>query len=93
MEKAQHERVTIVALLNLIRLLGTELVAGTHRDDVGRLERAVRRKIDRIAVPGLPPDVVQGGLAEARSLVEQTLVLIRARAEETRRPNKRRLMN
>lgn len=43
--------VTTLALLNLIRLLAGELVAGEHRDDVAKLVQALDRQLDVTPLP------------------------------------------
>lgn len=72
--------VALAALTNLIRLMGAELVAGRHRDDVGRVEQAVRSKIVAVTVLGCPAAVADEGVALARSHVERALIEIRAQS-------------
>lgn len=72
--------VALGALTNLLRLMGAELVAGRHRDDVGQLELAVRAKIEAVTVVGCPPEVAKAGLALARSHVERAITQIRTQA-------------
>jgi len=75
--------VAVAALTNLVRLMGAELVAGRHRDDIDVFERAVRTKIIT-PIDGCPPDVTQSGLALAAAHVEQALAQIRAQADAAR---------
>lgn len=72
--------IAIAALTNLVRLIGAELVAGRHRDDLGQLEQAVRAKVGAVTVLGCAPEVADAGLALARSHAEQALSQIRAQA-------------
>lgn len=69
--------VTLAALGNLIRLMGAELVAGQHRDDIERFERAVRAKLRDIRVADCAPETVAAGLDEADALVEAALAQVR----------------
>lgn len=75
--------VALAALTNLVRLMGAELVAGRHRDDIDVFERAVRTKIGT-PIDGCAPDVTQSGLALAATHVEQALAQIRAQADAAR---------
>ncbi|MCJ2017995.1 hypothetical protein MKK84_11250 [Methylobacterium sp. E-065] len=75
--------VALAALTNLVRLMGAELVAGRHRDDIDVFERAVRTKIIT-PVDGSPPDVTQSGLTLAAAHVERALAQIRAQADAAR---------
>ncbi|OYZ89116.1 MAG: hypothetical protein B7X99_20375 [Rhizobiales bacterium 17-65-6] len=72
-------KVTLAALLNLIRLLGAELVAGKHRDDVDHLERALRAKLNFVR-DGVDKDDAEAGLALAHQLLTPVLRQIRAQA-------------
>ena len=76
--------VALVALTNLIRLMGAELVAGCHRDDVDLLERAVRAKVGDVTVVGGSAELAGAGIALARSHVERALAQIRVQADEAR---------
>ena len=40
--------IAIAALTNLVRLMGAELVAGRHRDDLATVEQAVRDRIGAV---------------------------------------------
>ncbi|MFG1421602.1 hypothetical protein [Roseixanthobacter liquoris] len=72
-------KVTLAALLNLIRLMGAELVAGKHRDDVDHLERALRAKLNFVR-EGVDKDDAEAGLALAHQLLTPVLRQIRAQA-------------
>ncbi|MFG1463908.1 hypothetical protein V5F77_13520 [Xanthobacter sp. DSM 24535] len=72
-------KVTLAALLNLIRLLGAEMVAGKHRDDVDHLERALRAKLNFVQ-EGASEEDVAAGLALAHQLLTPVLRQIRAQA-------------
>lgn len=71
---------TVAALLNLLRLLGAELVLmrGTN---IAQFEHAVRTKIGEFVSPTANPDAREAGLAQARYLVEQVLTQIRVQAD------------
>ncbi|WP_336488101.1 hypothetical protein [Methylobacterium nigriterrae] len=77
--------VALISLTNMVRLLSAELVAGTHRDDVRRLEQAIRAKVGRIDTTAFTPEAADKGLAEARMLIEQVLTQVRAQAAAARR--------
>lgn len=72
--------VALAALTNLVRLMGAELVVGKHRDNVGLLEQAVRRKIGTLTVDGCAPEVAEIGLALAKAHVELALAQVRTQA-------------
>jgi len=72
--------VALAALTNLVRLMGAELVAGKHRDDVGFLEQAVRSKMGTLTVDGCAPEVAEAGLALAKTHAESALIQIRSQA-------------
>jgi len=62
--------VTTLALLNLIRLLAAELVAGEHRDDVAKLVQALDRQLDSTPLPrGTDVNDARAGIAHARDLL------------------------
>jgi hypothetical protein len=72
---------TIAALLNLIRLMGAELVLNGAGGETERFERAVRAKIEQYSSPTRNQAARQSGLAFARYLVEQVITQIRAQAQ------------
>lgn len=77
--------VTILALLNLIRLLAAELVAGEHRDDVAKLIQAVDRQLDATPLArGIDVNDARSGIAEARKLLRPHLARVRDLAEAAR---------
>jgi hypothetical protein len=79
---ASKDSVTTIALLNLVRLLAAELVAGEHRDDVERVIRAIDRKIDTTPLPrGIDVNDARAGLAEAKVLLRPVVKRVRAQAE------------
>ncbi|MDC7789521.1 hypothetical protein PQJ75_29690 [Rhodoplanes sp. TEM] len=94
--QTHKEQVTIAALLDLIRLMGAELVLGGPAE-LRRFEAAVRRKLGRIDLSAYPPDVAQAGIAEARALVDRTLATLRRqtlqRCEANRRSLPRRVVH
>ncbi|MCJ2134013.1 hypothetical protein MKK69_08030 [Methylobacterium sp. J-026] len=78
--------VALAALTNLIRLMGAELVAGRHRDDIAVFERAVRAKVGAVEIADCPTETVRAGLALASAQVEQALERIRRQAQSTCTP-------
>ena len=75
---------TIAALLNLIKLMGGELVLNVAGGEPDRFERAVRSKIAQYSSPTTNPTARKSGLAFATHLVEQVLTQLRAQAEVKR---------
>ena len=73
--------VALLSLTHMVRLLSAELVAGSHRDDIRRLEQAMRDKVAQIDTTAFTEEATAAGLAEARSLIEQVLVHVRAQAD------------
>jgi len=77
--------VTVMVLLNLIRLLGAELVAGEHRDRVDRVVNAILAKASATPLPdSIPQEVGQIGIAEARSLLMPVIERIKIQAERAK---------
>jgi hypothetical protein len=77
--------VTTLALLNMIRLLAAELVAGQHRDDVTKLFRAIDRQLEATPLPrGIDVNDARSGIAEARNLLRPHLTRVRDLAEAAR---------
>lgn len=77
--------VTTLALLNLIRLLAAELVAGEHRDDVTRLIQAIDRQLNETPLPrGIDVNDARAGIAHARDLLRPYIARVRELAEATR---------
>jgi hypothetical protein len=76
------DSVATIALVNLVRLLAAELVAGEHRDDVERVIRAIDRKIDTTPLPrGIDVNDARAGLAEVKVLLRPVVKRVRAQAE------------
>jgi hypothetical protein len=74
--------VTVTVLLNLIRLLGAELVAGEHRDRVDRLVTAILAKASTPPLPdGTPDEAARIGIAEAKALLLPVIERIKLQAE------------
>jgi hypothetical protein len=73
--------VTLAVLLNLLRLMGAELVLKHAGGDTERFEQAVRAKIGQFTSPTANPDAREAGLAYAKHLVEQVVAQIRAQAQ------------
>ena len=77
--------VTTLALLNLIRLLAAELVAGQHRDDVVKLIRSIDLKLNATPLPdGVEGDQAREGIARARELLRPYVKQLRAQAVAAR---------
>jgi hypothetical protein len=73
--------VTLAALLNLLRLMGAELVLTHGGCESERFEQAVRAKIGQFPSPTANPEAREAGLAYAKHLVEQVVAQIRAQAQ------------
>jgi hypothetical protein len=77
--------VTTLALLNMIRLLASELVAGEHRDDVTRLVDAMDRQLNATPLPrGIDVNDARAGIAHARDLMRPYVAYVRDQAEAAR---------
>ncbi len=77
--------VTTLALLNLIRLLAAELVAGEHRDDVTKLINAIDKQLDATPLPNdIDADTVRAGIAHARELLRPYIKRVYEQAEAAR---------
>ena len=76
--------VTTFALLNLIRLLVGELVAGAHRDDLTEVISAIDRQLDATPLPrGIDVNDARSGIAHARALLSPHIARVRELAEAT----------
>jgi hypothetical protein len=76
---------TTLALLNLIRLLAAELVAGEHRHDVERVLAAIDRKLDTTPLPrGIDVNDARAGIRHARELLRPHVASLRRQAQEAR---------
>ena len=73
--------VTVAALLNLLRLIGAELVHSQSGCEIERFEQAVRAKIGQFLSPTTNEHARAVGLAHARQLVEHVMAQIRAQAQ------------
>ena len=79
---SETTNITTLALLNLIRLLAAELVAGAHRDDVAKLIRAIDRQLDATPIPaGIDVNDARAGISEARDLLRPHIARVRELAE------------
>jgi hypothetical protein len=77
--------VTTLALLNLIRLLSAELVAGEHRDDLNKLIEAMDRQLNATPLPrGIDVNDARAGIAHARDLLRPYIAHVRNQAEAAR---------
>jgi hypothetical protein len=70
----------VAAILHLVRLLAAELVL-MRGSNIEQLECAVRTRLKDFPSPTANQQAREVGLAQARHLVEQVLVQIRAQAE------------
>lgn len=75
-------RIALAALLHIIRLMGAELVAGQHRDDVELLVKAIETKLKTLQPPEktLETDFVKG-IELAHGLVRQIFDDLRDKSE------------
>jgi hypothetical protein len=74
--------VILSVLLNLIRLLGAELVAGEHRDRVDRVAAAILFKAGTTPLAeGTPEEAARVGVAEAKLLLQPIIEQIKIQAE------------
>jgi hypothetical protein len=77
-EVNETSEVTTLVLLNLIRLLAAELVAGEHRDDVAKLIGAMDRQLAATPLPrGIDVNDARAGIAHARKLLQPYMVRVR----------------
>ena len=77
--------VALACMVKMVRLLGAELVAGTHRDDIDLFEKCVREKL-HANVDGVSCEATAAGVALAHSLVEPVLRGLRVQAQEVASP-------
>jgi hypothetical protein len=81
--------ITTLALLNLIRLLAAELVAGEHRHDVEKVIAAMDRRLDSTPLPrGIDVDDARAGIARARELLRPYVAHLRRQAHDARMTDK-----
>ena len=85
MSSTREETVATLALLNLIRLLAAELVAGAHRDDVERLIRAMDQRLDTTPMPeGTDLNAARAGIVHAKELLRPYVKHVRDQAKVAR---------
>ncbi|WFU39455.1 hypothetical protein QA640_34615 [Bradyrhizobium sp. CB82] len=78
-------KVTTLALLNLIRLLAAELVAGEHRDDCTKLIEAMDRQLTATPLPrGIDVNDARAGIEDARKLLRPYIKHVRDQAQAVR---------
>ena len=75
--------VALASLVRMVRLLGAELVAGRHRDDIDLFEQCVRAKL-HANVEGISGEATAEGVALAHGLIEPVLRVLREQAAETK---------
>ena len=89
---AGETEAALVALLHLIRLMGAELVAGQHRDDVEVLVKAVETKLRSARFPAdMPNQDIVNGLDLAQARLRPILEELRARSAKAHRSDQRLL--
>lgn len=77
--------VALAALVHLIRLMGAELVAGQHRDNVEMLVRAIETKLKSVPLPkSLPEQDTDAGMVLAHRLLVPIFDDLRDRSEKAR---------
>lgn len=82
---ADTSNVTTLALLNLVRLLAAEMVAGAHRDDVEKLIQSMDRQLNATPLPrGIDVNDARAGIACARDLLRPYIARVRQQAEVAR---------
>ncbi len=80
---AGETEAALVALLHLIRLMGAELVAGKHRDDVEMLVKAAETKLRAARFPAdMPNQDIVKGLDLAQAKLRPIFEDLRARSEK-----------
>jgi len=85
MSDSSEDNVTQLALLNLIRLLAAELVAGEHRDDVDRVVRSMEQKLNETPLPrGTDVNDARAGIARAKELLRPYVKHVRDQARAAR---------
>jgi hypothetical protein len=85
MINSPQNSVTVLALLNLIRLLAAELVAGEHRHDIDRVIAAIDRKLNSTPLPrGIDVNDARAGIARARELLRPYVANLREQARAAR---------
>jgi hypothetical protein len=89
MSDLPETNITTMALLNLIRLLAAELVAGEHRHDVERVVAAIDRELDSTPLPrGIDVNDARAGIRRARELLRSHVAYLRRQAQEARLTDK-----
>jgi hypothetical protein len=84
-KKEAEVAVAIATLLHLIKLMGAELVAGQHRDDVELLVKAIDSKLDTVQLPpGISASDSAEGMKLTRGLLAPVLAELRTRSEMAR---------
>jgi hypothetical protein len=81
-EGPEETRVVVAALLNLVRLLAAEMVAGEGpRHDVERLVQAIDRKLNDTPLPGdTKLEVARSGMRQTRELLGPAVAQVRRQA-------------
>jgi hypothetical protein len=85
MSDTSRETIATLALLNLIRLLAAELVAGEQRHDVERLIQAMDRQLTATPLPrGIEVNDARAGIARAKELLRPYVKHVRDQAKMAR---------
>jgi len=85
MSETLETKIKEAALLHLVRLLGAELVAGKHRDDVEEIIRAIDRKIEQTPLTrGIDVNDARAGFLAARKALAPVCKALRSQAAEAR---------
>jgi hypothetical protein len=75
----------VAALVNLVRLLAAELVAGHHREDVDKLIAAMDNKISQTPLPrGIEVNDARAALKAVRQLLRPAVQNVQAQAASAR---------
>jgi hypothetical protein len=85
MSDTPETRAAIATLVNLVRLLAAELVAGEHRDDVEKIIQAIDRRINETPLPrGIDVNDARVGFQTVRQLLAPICVGLRQQAANAR---------
>jgi hypothetical protein len=85
MTDISQPNIATMVLVNLVRLLAAELVAGKHRDDLDHLLRAINRKIEITPLPrGVDVNDARSAFGEVRKLLSPVFVQLREQTKLVR---------
>jgi hypothetical protein len=84
-QETSRETIATLALLNMIRLLAAELVAGEQRRDVEKLIQAMDRQLTATPLPrGVDVNDARSGIARAKELLRPYVKHVRDQAKIAR---------